>query len=168
MAKRIGSFQLVDHGIENEQYFQGCGVAFTEFNECATGCGRNPAEALDDLIEQIACAGWDCDDLEARILADLGKRRVPKRPLARGDCYYYLSLRWSEQPSELSETDRERLVRLVNTFDALMSSDGANSLHWTTDFTPGQWAGRLCGAMQDIRELAGLPQAPAGFVDLAK
>ncbi len=51
---KITSFQILDHGIEHAQYFQGCGVSHTDFEHVATGCGHNLLEALDDAIEQIA------------------------------------------------------------------------------------------------------------------
>ena len=52
----IASFEIVDHGIEHNQYFQGCGTSYTEFDECVTGCGENALEALNDALEQIASA----------------------------------------------------------------------------------------------------------------
>ena len=98
MAKRIADFELVDHGIENEQYFQGCGVAFTTFSDVATGIGDNPAEAIDDCLEQIAQNDVDVDGMEARILADLGRKKLPLRPSVKqsaDDCHYYVSIRYN-------------------------------------------------------------------------
>ena len=60
-AKRIGEFELIDHGIGHSQYFQGCGVAFTGFANVVTGIGDNPAEAIDDCLEQMAMSGFDSD-----------------------------------------------------------------------------------------------------------
>ena len=54
--RNIGEFEVVNHGIENFQFFQGCGTAFTRFGNCATGIGDNPAEAVDD------CDYDDCED----------------------------------------------------------------------------------------------------------
>jgi len=55
MAKhKIGKFELVDHGIDGSQYFQGCGTTFTEYHHVVTGCGDNFAEALDDALEMLA------------------------------------------------------------------------------------------------------------------
>ncbi len=47
MSKPIAEFEIVDHGIEHEQYFQGCGVSLTEFTDVATGIGNDAEEALD-------------------------------------------------------------------------------------------------------------------------
>ena len=71
-AKRIGEFELIDHGIEHSQYFQGCGVAFTWFANVVTGIGDNPAEAIDDCLEERAMNGFDVEGMEARILEQEG------------------------------------------------------------------------------------------------
>lgn len=97
MAKlKIGEFELIDHGIDGSQYFPGCGTTFTRFNHVATGCGDNPSEALDDLIEMVsqyatpngkpriverdgqsyvnqdAWDSFDAEDLYERIIAEEG------------------------------------------------------------------------------------------------
>lgn len=38
--KVISDYQILNHGVENSQYFQGCGVAYTTFSEVTTGIGR--------------------------------------------------------------------------------------------------------------------------------
>ena len=94
--KAIVEFELVDHGIEHEQYFQGCGLAFTEYTDIATGCGDCPAEAVDDALEQLAMNGWETEGMEKRILQDIGRRKMPKTPKVgrkSEDCRYYLSIR---------------------------------------------------------------------------
>ncbi len=69
---KITHYRLLDHGIENSQYFQGCGVAFTDYDDVATGCGDNFAEALDDALEMIAQQedSVDLDALESLIRED--------------------------------------------------------------------------------------------------
>lgn len=97
--KTIVEFELVDHGIEHEQYFQGCGLAFTDYEDIATGCGDNPAEAIDDALESLACNGWETEGMEKGILAQEfpGKRKLPTKPrvlLRHGDeAHYYVSIR---------------------------------------------------------------------------
>jgi hypothetical protein len=59
MNTKIIDFEIVDHGIENEQYFQGCGVAMTCFDECFTGIGNNLKDAIDDALNQISENGFD-------------------------------------------------------------------------------------------------------------
>lgn len=51
--KKIAEYKILDHGVEHCQYFEGCGVAFTEFDECFTGSGNSFKEALDDACEQM-------------------------------------------------------------------------------------------------------------------
>lgn len=96
MKKTIVEFELLDHGIENSQYFQGCGTCGTDFEDVATGCGNNPAEAVDDALESLAQMDWETDGMVKRILADIGRRKLPKRPAVPARCedsYYYISIR---------------------------------------------------------------------------
>jgi hypothetical protein len=85
--------QFIDHGIEHEQYFQGCGVAFTEYDECFTGIGVSAISAIDDCLEQVAMSGIDVPrDLEQESLLEctFGEEVVPEE---HNDNYYYVSLR---------------------------------------------------------------------------
>jgi hypothetical protein len=85
--KKVTEFQLLDHGIDHAQYFQGCGVSFTSFDTCYTGCGDNPAEAFDDALEQLAMDGFDATDLETRILAEENDAKpMPDKPGAHDEC----------------------------------------------------------------------------------
>lgn len=63
--KTVTRFEIVDHGINHAQYFQGCGVSRTKFTDVATRCGDNPAEALADALETLAQDGWDVSKVEA-------------------------------------------------------------------------------------------------------
>ncbi len=106
MSKCVGRFELVDHGIDNSQYFQGISTAFTSFNECATGCGDSASDAINDLMEMVAQQDFDTDGLEHRLMADAGydpaHNAWPKIEVehAEGDepddTYYYVSLLWNE------------------------------------------------------------------------
>ena len=110
----IGEFEVVDHGVDGEQYFPGCGVSCTGFEFCATGCGDSPAEAIDDVLESVAQGDFETDGMEKRILADLGLTEFPagdccaecefgdsddsdEKDAACGACalHYYVSLRWN-------------------------------------------------------------------------
>jgi hypothetical protein len=94
MLKPIESFQIVDHGIESPDYFQGCGLFGTDFTDVATGIGDNAAEAIADALESLAQNDWGVDGMEARICADIGKKKLPTKPVARGeDSYYHISIR---------------------------------------------------------------------------
>jgi hypothetical protein len=100
--KGIGEFELIDHGIEHSQYFQGCGIAFSSYRNVVTGIGDNPAEAIDDCLEQIAQAGFDTEGMEARIMAQEGWESLPTTPDVQTECgedceeiYYHVLIRWN-------------------------------------------------------------------------
>jgi len=90
--KPIAEFEIVDHGIEHPDYFQGCGTSFTRFDDVATGIGECPADAIDDAIESLA-ENWNVDSLESRILAEIGKKTLPRSPKAKGEAWYHVSIR---------------------------------------------------------------------------
>ena len=102
--RRIGAFEIVDHGIDHSQYFPGCGVAFTNFDYVVTGIGDNPAEAIDDCLEQIAMEGFDVEGMEARIIEQEGWDALPDYPSVSGEfgcdetgeAHYFVSIRWNE------------------------------------------------------------------------
>ena len=62
-------YQIINHGKENHQYFQGCGVCFSEFDSVVTGCGSDAVEAYEDALECMAQVGIDV-------------AKMPKRPSA--------------------------------------------------------------------------------------
>jgi hypothetical protein len=100
--RKGGEFELIDHGIEHCQYFQGCGMAYTQFGNVVTGIGDNPAEAIDDCLEQIAQAGFDTEGMEARIMADERWEALRTTPSVIDECgedcdgvYYHVSIRWN-------------------------------------------------------------------------
>ncbi len=113
---KITSFQVVDHGIEHAQYFQGCGTAFTEYDECVTGCGNDFSEALDDALESIAQSDANVDDyLLGRIHTEITGHPssefaatwpesacVPYWP-NDNDCCYYVSIRYSVEQQEAAK-----------------------------------------------------------------
>jgi hypothetical protein len=47
-------YEVIDHGIDHSQYFQGCGVSHTIYDDVATGFGCDAWEALDDALEGTA------------------------------------------------------------------------------------------------------------------
>ena len=59
----ITAYEIINHGIEHAQYFQGCGVSFTRFDKCYTGCGTNPKEAFDDALDGIAQESIDTSEI---------------------------------------------------------------------------------------------------------
>jgi len=59
--KTIKAYEIIHHGVEYPQYFQGCGVSGTEYTDVATGIGDSEHEALDDALGQLASNGWDIE-----------------------------------------------------------------------------------------------------------
>lgn len=93
-------YQLIDHGIDGSQYFQGCGVSGTDYANVQTGCGMTPAEAIEDALEGIASSGvnLNTDKLEEQILSDNGWKHFPLRPKVSAkseDMFYYVSIRFN-------------------------------------------------------------------------
>lgn len=60
---KILDYSITDHGVEHCQYFQGDGISFTEYTDCATGCGNSAYDALEDALEQLASNGWDTETI---------------------------------------------------------------------------------------------------------
>ena len=86
-GKLIAGYEVQDHGVDHAQYFQGCGVAFTEFDEVATGCGDNFAEALDEAIGDLAELGYETEGLDELIAEEFGYKEAPTSPGSHDDCH---------------------------------------------------------------------------------
>lgn len=103
----ITKYEVIDHGVDHSQYFQGCGVSYTSFDHVATGCGSSASEAWNDALEQIASDGTDVQSLEdsedgklftsAKAEAATVEAFVEKQGEEMAeDCelYYYVSIRY--------------------------------------------------------------------------
>lgn len=97
----VTSFEVVDHGIEHSQYFQGCGTSFTSYNHVATGIGSNFAEAYEDATEMMSQGeeNINFDGFDARVLEEIGRKALPKRPQVTSkhsdEHYYHVSIRYN-------------------------------------------------------------------------
>lgn len=112
--KQISDFEIVDHGIDNSQYFQGCGTHGTNFLFCFTGCGESARDAFKDCIKQIFQMGFDVDKIRkskevkkyqtkkttnftvTKYLKKQGWKKIEIES-DLNDNYYYLSIRWNEK-----------------------------------------------------------------------
>lgn len=101
-AKPVVAYDVVDHGIDHEQYFQGCGVCGTEYVDCFTGIGDDAAEALDDAIDSACQSGYKfSDDDYNGAMDDLSDRKSSVSLLASkagehedyDSHHYYVSIR---------------------------------------------------------------------------
>ncbi len=110
--KSISSFEIIDHGIDHAQYFQGCGVSFTEFEYVVTGYGQNAKEAFSDALDQIVNQdfeiktiaesregdSYDSDGAEqnsvAKYLESQNMTENTEDIAEDSELGYYLSIRW--------------------------------------------------------------------------
>jgi hypothetical protein len=92
MGTRVVDYEIVDHGIDWPDYFQGCGVAFTTFDECFTGIGDNAQAAYDDAVD---CVAQSIDDVSAlpETVDYLGTDEVDYEEYEEESPYYYVSIR---------------------------------------------------------------------------
>lgn len=57
--KPVKGHEIIVHGIHNHQYFQGCGLSFTNFTGIATGCGDTALAAFDDALDSLCTNDWN-------------------------------------------------------------------------------------------------------------
>ena len=96
---QVTDFEVIDHGIEHSQYFQGCGVAFSRYAHAVTGIGDDFREALDDCLNQIAYE-YDLGNIEALILADKVIYGDAIAPPDADEIYYHVSIRFNVAEAE--------------------------------------------------------------------
>ena len=89
-------YEIINHGYDHSQYFQGCGVAFTSFEHVVTGCGLNAKEAYEDAVEQIAMAGHEIN-LPTRPHGINAKDKVPAKLTKEevNEAWFYVSIRYN-------------------------------------------------------------------------
>jgi hypothetical protein len=89
--KKVNAFKIVDHGVDHEQYFPGCGVACTEYIGVATGVGDSAHEAMEDALDQLAMMDWEVDGIKNDLSEDI---EVPETSDDEpNECHYYISVR---------------------------------------------------------------------------
>ncbi len=71
MKKIPSDYRITTHGIDHNQYFQGHGVSFSKFTDCATGIGDSEIEAFNDALESLAQNDWDVSIIEAKAKEDI-------------------------------------------------------------------------------------------------
>lgn len=94
MKQQVTEYDVVDHGYDSPDHFQGCGVTFTRFDECVTGCGTTALEALDDALEQIAQEGYDISEIEDDLLPRVEEACGDAKTEPDDELMYYLSIRF--------------------------------------------------------------------------
>ena len=100
------NYQLLSHGFDHSQYFQGCGVSFTSFQDVVTGAGGCEKEAFEDALEQMYMhsekhgeTAKEIEEAEKETIAALSEERdeeAEKEEL--NEIYYYFSIRYNLKP----------------------------------------------------------------------
>lgn len=103
MQTNTTDYAITDYGIGHAEYFQGHGVAYTEYEHAALGIGDTYSEALNDALENAAQQGYDVD-LQAEDRPENWEGKGPSVHDSctsddedmNGDCMltYYVGLRW--------------------------------------------------------------------------
>lgn len=61
--------RIDDLGVQHSQYFQGAGVSYTPWRDCAVGIGATAREAAEDAADSLAQNGWETEAFDADIAA---------------------------------------------------------------------------------------------------
>lgn len=88
---KVIEYEIINHGMEHSQYFQGCGTSFTRFTHVWTGIGDSSKEAYNDALEQMAM-----EDEQAAVMMPTrpsGIRVRPKVPPHWEDINYIVTIR---------------------------------------------------------------------------
>lgn len=92
---KLTDYELISHGDMYPDYFQGCGVSYTSFENVVTGCGSTEKEAFEDALEQIAMDGVTISpELESE-----GERADSERE-SEEECYFYVSVRYNVESAD--------------------------------------------------------------------
>lgn len=88
--KTVTGHQILDHGVEGSQYFQGCGVSHTEYTEVYTGIGDSAHEALEDALEQAAMSDWDVESIKNDLSEEI---TIPEDAEDESELHHFVSIR---------------------------------------------------------------------------
>jgi hypothetical protein len=122
--KEVGDYEIRDHGVENEQYFQGCGVSGTKFTDVYTGIGDSAYDALEDALEQAAMSDWNVDSVENDLSKEDDVPQTEDDSEDYSDMHHYVSIRVKQSDAEAKVTARvEYTVRLKDGTVGTIDSD---------------------------------------------
>lgn len=96
MNKPIKEFEVINHGVEHSQYFQGCGVSFTKYDHVVTGIGHNLSEAYEDCLEQLAVSGYEVSRALEDALTEQEDHGDTSGHGENDEVYYHVSIRIKE------------------------------------------------------------------------
>lgn len=88
--KTVTGHEILDHGVEGSQYFQGCGVSYTRYTEVYTGIGDSAYEALEDALEQAAMSDWDVESIKNDLSEEI---TIPEDAEDESELHHFVSIR---------------------------------------------------------------------------
>ena len=103
----LTDYEIIRHGVDGSQYFQGCGTCYTSFDNVQTGIGRTEKEAFEDALECIATSESFADgtferlEREADESEDWDERDVQEvigasdEDMEDSECYWHVSIRYN-------------------------------------------------------------------------
>lgn len=94
----VTKFEIVDIGVDHPSYFQGFGVAFSDYDLAVIGIGDNAAEAYEDALEQMASAGVETDTMPRKPRGIRKSDKVPASGHAEDgfeSLLYHVGIRYS-------------------------------------------------------------------------
>lgn len=124
--RAIEDHEVIVHGVEHSQYFQGCGVSFTPFEDVATGIGCDAAEAFDDALESLAQGDWDVEGAED--WEDAPKAHDAELPDdAHEEMHVYVSVRVKGRteltPEQIKDKYEPRILALLGAIATQLRED---------------------------------------------
>lgn len=103
----LTSYEIIRHGVDGSQYFQGCGTCFTDFDFVQTGIGSTEKEAFDDALECIATSESFTDGTFERIEKEVSESEIwderdvqdvigaSDEDMEDSECYWHVSIRYN-------------------------------------------------------------------------
>lgn len=93
----FSAFEVISHGFDHSQYFQGCGLFRSPFNSVVTGAGGCEKEALEDALEQMAGNGASLSLIEQiEKSEDWSETRNEEADAEEmNEVHYFLSIRYN-------------------------------------------------------------------------
>jgi len=101
-------YEFKNLGVENDQYFQGAGTSFTDWDDVFVGIGSSPYEAAEDALEDAASSGKNVDNIKN----DMSKEETV--PEDSENIYQYVGLYLKEAKTASIKT--AKLSELVEIF----------------------------------------------------
>ena len=62
--KTVTEKSITSFGVQESQYFQGDGLAYTSYVDIAIGFGWTEYEAIEDALDLLAERGWETDGIK--------------------------------------------------------------------------------------------------------